>query len=145
MSQQGMNAYRRTEVESRTSLELVVMLYDGALRFLDVTRDGIARRDIRARRDGVSRLLAIISELQSTLDVERGGDVATSLNALYAYATERVVEATVRNDTAPLDEVRKILETLRDGWQTIARAPAVDPAVAARVDRRADAPQERTR
>jgi flagellar protein FliS len=127
MSYQGLNAYRRTEVQSRTSLELVVMLYDGALRFVALTREAMARKDIRARRDATSRLLAILSELQSTLDVERGGEVARSHDALYAYMVPRNMEAAAGHDPQPLDEVRKHLDTLRDGWQTIAPTP---PAIA---------------
>lgn len=123
----GLNAYRTTEIESRTPLELVVLLYDGALRFLAVTREAIVRRDIRARRDALSRVLAIISELQSTLDLDRGGTVATALDGLYDYMTRRLMEAAAQNDTAPIDEVRGLLETLRDGWQTIA-APAAASA-----------------
>jgi flagellar protein FliS len=124
MAQQGMNAYRRTEVQSRTALELVVLLYDGALRFLAMTREAMGRKDIAARRDATSRLLAIIAQLQSTLDVEQGGEVAVRLDALYAYATRRILDASLGNDPAPLDEVRRILETLRDGWQAIAQPHA---------------------
>ena len=131
MTQQGLNAYRRTEVQSRTPLELVVMLYDGALRFAAVAYDAILRGDLRARRDATSRLLAIVAELQNTLDLERGGEVAASLDGLYDYMSRRVLEATSRNDAAPLEEVRRLLETLRESWLTLARMDAVDPVVAA--------------
>lgn len=119
---QALNAYRKTEVQSRTPLELVVMLYDGGLRFLAVARNAIERKDIHARRDAISRVLAIVGELQSTLDVSRGGEMAASLDDLYGYITRRVMDAAIANDTAPLDEVRGILETLRDGWQAIANS-----------------------
>jgi len=128
----GLNAYRKTEVQSRTPLELVVMLYDGALRFIGVARDAIGRGDIRARAEATSRALAIISELQSTLDVERGGELATSLDDMYRYLTQRIVQATVKNDAAPLDEARRLLETLRDGWQTIAAQAAATAPIGAR-------------
>lgn len=128
----GLSAYRKTEVQSRTPLELVVMLYDGALRFIGVASDAIGRGDIRARAEATSRALAIISELQSTLDVERGGDMATSLDDMYRYLTQRIVQATVKNDTAPLDEARRLLETLRDGWQTIAAQAAATAPIGAR-------------
>ena len=68
----GLAAYRSVEVQSRTPLELVVMLYDGALRFLATGREAIERKDIRARHEAFSRLLAIISHLQSTLDLDGG-------------------------------------------------------------------------
>jgi flagellar protein FliS len=131
MSYRGLNAYRRTEVQSRTSLELVVMLYDGALRFLAQARDAMTRGDIRARQAATSRLLAIISELQSTLDLERGGEIATNLDALYTYMTERVLAGTGAGDPAAIDEVRRLLENLRDGWQAIAQQQAAGAMVAA--------------
>lgn len=144
MTQQGLNAYRRTEVQSRTALELVVMLYDGALRFAAVASDAILRRDIAARRDATSRLLAIVSELQNTLDLERGGEVAAALDGLYDYMTRRILEATTANDVAPLAEVRRLLETLRDGWLSVAATPAVDALVAAGAARPAVTPLEQT-
>lgn len=131
MKHKGLNAYRQTEVQSRTPLELVVMLYDGALRFLAVAHDAVVRHDIPARRDAISRVLAIVSELQSTLDLERGGVVAADLDNLYAYITTRVMDAAAKNDTAPLDDARRLLETLRDAWQTIAVSPAAAADAAA--------------
>jgi flagellar protein FliS len=135
MNPNPLNVYRQTEVQSRSPLELVVLLYDGALRFLAAAKDGFARGDIPARRQATSRLLAIISELQSTLDVERGGEVAASLDELYSYMTRRIVEATSTNSAAPLEDVQRLLETLREGWQGIAGGPVtsgeVSPAVMA--------------
>lgn len=128
----GLHAYRKTEVQSRTPLELVVMLYDGAIRFLGVARDAIGRGDIRGRAEATSRALAIISELQSTLDVDRGGEFALTLDDMYRYITQRVVQATVKNDAAPLDEARHLLETLRDGWHTIAAGGAAGAPIGAR-------------
>ena len=58
----GLDSYRQTQAQSRTPVELVVMLYDGALRFLATARAAIERRDIPARREALSRTLAIISE-----------------------------------------------------------------------------------
>jgi len=142
MTQQGLNAYRRTEVQSRTPLELVVMLYDGALRFTVLAHDAVLRRDIRARHDATSRLLGIISELQNTLDLERGGEVAASLDGLYDYMARRVLEATSRNDAAPLADVRRLLETLRDAWLTLSRTGGIDPALVADAARVAAAPME---
>jgi flagellar protein FliS len=116
-----LNAYRQTEVQSRSPLELVVLLYDGALRFLTSAVAAFERNDIPARREATARLLAIVSELQATLDVERGGDIAAHLDELYRYLTRRIVDATTTRSPEPLHEVRRLLEPLRDAWQTIAR------------------------
>lgn len=115
----SVDAYRRTEVQSRTPLELVVMLYDGAMRFLVAAREAMDRRDIRARRDAISRVLAIIGELQNTLNMERGGEVADRLDRLYNYMSFRLLDATQHNDPKAVDEVHRLMTTLRDGWATI--------------------------
>ncbi|MFI5179758.1 MAG: flagellar export chaperone FliS, partial [Vicinamibacterales bacterium] len=86
-----------------------------------------ARRDIKAKRDALSRAFAIISELQSTLDLDKGGDIAERLDALYGYANFRLLDASAQNDVKPIDEVRRVIETLRDGWSTIAAARPAPP------------------
>jgi flagellar protein FliS len=123
--------YLQTQVRSRTPLELVVLLYDGALRSVTAAIDAVGRRDIAARRDAVSRTMAIVSELQSSLDLERGGAIAAELDELYGWMTSRLLDATVRQEAAPLREVARVLEILRDGWQQIAAAaPAATTATA---------------
>jgi flagellar protein FliS len=117
-------AYRQIETESRTPLELVVMLYDGVLQHVATARGAVARGDMPAGTRANSRALAIISELQNTLDVERGGEVAQSLDELYRYVSSRLVDASFRRDTAPLDEVTRLLKPLRDAWSTIAQQQA---------------------
>jgi flagellar secretion chaperone FliS len=124
----GLDSYRQTQVQSRTPLELVVMLYDGALQAMATAKGAIERRDIPARRDAIGRALAIISELQSTLNLEQGGQIASSLDDLYDYASRRLLDATVSNDTMPVDEIRRVFETLRGAWQTIAAPPAAPAA-----------------
>ena len=123
-SQNGLNAYRQTQVQSRTPLELVVMLYDGALRFMTDARGAIERRDIPARRVAMTRAMDIITELRSTLDMESGGPIAESLDELYGFANRRLMDAAMKNDAKPINEVRRVFETLRDAWQTIATPQA---------------------
>jgi flagellar secretion chaperone FliS len=120
----GINSYRQTEIQSRSPLELVVMLYDGALRFTADAREAMVRRDIRARQQHLSRALAIVSELQSTLDMDTGGEVAVRLDKLYGFVRDRLMDASAKQDLQPLDEARRVLSTLREGWLAISRASA---------------------
>ncbi len=87
------DTYRQTQVQSRTPLELVVMLYDGALQFMAAAQEAVARRDIPARKTALSKSLAIISELQSTLNMDQGGEIAESLDHLYRWANLRLLDA----------------------------------------------------
>jgi flagellar protein FliS len=123
-SPRGIDSYRQNDIQSRSPLELVVMLYDGALRFTSDARDAMVRSDIRARQQHLSRAMAIVSELQSTLDMETGGEVAEHLDSLYGFVRDRLIDASVTQDLQPLDEARRVLTTLREGWLAISRASA---------------------
>ena len=116
----AVGSYRQTEVQSRTPLELVVLLYDGAITFVTAARTAIECHDVPGRTRAISRAMAIISELQSTLDLEAGGAVATSLDGLYFYITRRLVDASFKRDVKALDEVVGLLTPLRDAWSAIA-------------------------
>jgi flagellar secretion chaperone FliS len=120
----GVDSYRQTEIQSRSPLELVVMLYDGALRFTADARDAMLRRDIRGRQQNLSRAMAIVSELQSTLDMDTGGELAEHLDKLYGFVRDRLLEASTTQALPPLDEARRVLATLREGWLAISRASA---------------------
>jgi flagellar protein FliS len=124
----GINTYRQADVQSRTPLQLVVMLYDGALRFSAEAREAMLQRDIRKRAAAISRTMAIVSELQSTLNMEAGGEIAAELDRLYLYVRDRLLDASFRQDVRPLDEAIKVLQALRESWGSLcaeeARAPA---------------------
>ena len=120
----GAEAYRRVEAQSRSPLELVVMLYDGALRFLGDAREASDRSDRRGRATAISKTMAIIAELQSTLNLDAGGAVAQEMDRLYTYVTERLVDASVKRDDTAIDEVRKLLATVRSGWADVAAGAA---------------------
>jgi len=124
-------AYRRVESESRSPLELIVMLYDGALRFVNEAKEAHDRRDMRARGKAISKVLAIIGELQNTLDMEKGGAIAEQLDNLYTYINSRLLDVTIKHDVAACDEVHTLLTTLRDAWSQLAtQTPASELALA---------------
>ena len=125
-------AYRRVESESRSPLELVVMLYDGAMRFVDEARLAHTRHDLRARSQAISKTLAIIGELQNTLDMEKGGALAEQLDNLYTYINSRLLDVTLKQDIAACDEVHKLLSTLRDAWSQASSQPPAPALAAAR-------------
>lgn len=128
----ALNAYKQTDVTSRSPLEIVVLLYDGAIRFLGEAAAAAGRSDKPARTRAVARAQAIIGELQGTLDMSQGGQVAQDLDRLYTYMTSRLLDATARQDDAAIAEVRKLLESMREAWAKIATAPAGALAAAGR-------------
>jgi len=120
--------YQNVQVTSRSPLELVVLLYDGALAALEQARSALARGDLVTKGEALSRALAIIVHLQGTLNMEAGGEVAVRLDALYDHVVERVTAANVQRDIHPLDDAIRALSTVRDAWDEIA-SPRRDIAV----------------
>ena len=120
----GTEAYRQTEACSRSPLELVVMLYSGALRFVTEAIEANAAGQLGRRGTSISRALAILGELQSTLNVAQGGTVAFELDRLYGYMQERLLDVTTNEDARGLREVQKLLAVLRESWVQLAKPAA---------------------
>ena len=112
----GALAYRTVDAQSRSPLELVVMLYDGAIRFLGEARDAHERKDVWARAGAISKALAIVGELRSTLNLDSGEALALDLDRLYDYMTTRLLDITIKKDMGALEEVQRLLTTVREGW-----------------------------
>jgi flagellar protein FliS len=115
--------------------QLVVMMYDGVLKFVSIARAGCALPESDPERlqmvqNGVGRSLAIIGELRSTLDMEKGGEYAENLDRLYDYYSRRLLKAQIAFDDAPLAEVEKLIGNLRDGWaqMLVAQAQGQSPS-----------------
>lgn len=126
----GANAYFETHVQSRTPLELVVMLYDGALRFMKEAGEAMQRRDLVAKRAAMSKALAIIGELQGSLNMTAGGEFAATLDRLYTYINTRLLDANIKGEVEPIEESIRLLAPMRDAWAQIAtqQVPAVSGA-----------------
>ena len=114
--------YRRTEIQSRSPLELVIMLYDGANRWMTQARNAIERGDGPAKHEAIDRSLAIIVELQNVLNLQEGGEIAASLDSLYSFVNERLIDANMHNDVDAVDEAIKVLAPLHDAWTQLAQA-----------------------
>jgi len=112
----GALAYRTVGVQSSSPLELVVMLYDGAIRFLQEARDANERKDPWGRARSTSKALAIVDHLQNTLNVEGGESIARELDRIYDYMMTRLLDVTIKRDPSGLEEVQRLLTTVREGW-----------------------------
>jgi flagellar protein FliS len=111
-------------------MQLVVMLYDGALRFLNEARSAQACGDLRSRARALQRVAAIVAECQSTLDLERGGAMAATLDGLYSYISGRLLDVTVKRDDTAIEEIHKLMSTLRSAWAEAAVQTVVVAAAA---------------
>ena len=100
-------------------VQLVVMLYDGALRFMEGGKRAMAQGEIFKQNDQLQRAQNIVLELMSTLDMKKGGDVSKNLLALYTYVLEQLVEANIRDDAVYIDRASKVMSELREGWTAL--------------------------
>lgn len=116
-----------TGVDANSPHGLIVMLYDGALLAISRARQAIATGDVQTRTTTITKAIQIIEEgLIVALDHRSGGELAGRLGALYRYMSSRLLVASLKNDTAALDEVARLMGELADAWRSI------DPRAAAR-------------
>ena len=115
------NTYREVAVQTSSPTKLVVILYEGAIRFLRESVTAIASKDLDRKRHSIDRAVAIVQHLQSTLDMDRGLEVAANLGRLYSYITSRILEGSAKLETAPLEEAIKLLDILLAGWEELAK------------------------
>jgi flagellar protein FliS len=114
-------AYRETQIKTANQIKLIVMLYDGAIRHLALAVEDLAGGHGHYDRVNGHIVAAqdIVSELMSSLDFERGGEIARGLFSIYSYANRRLLDGNVGKDAAPLEEVKRLLAELRDAWAGI--------------------------
>lgn len=116
------SAYRQFAVQGATPLGLVVMLYDGTIAALQRAVKSIESRDIQNKCNHLNRAMAIIAQLDGTLDLTRGGEVARTLKALYAYARNQIIKGNIENSPSPLQAVIQNLSSVREAWAQADRA-----------------------
>jgi flagellar protein FliS len=112
--------YRATKVQTAGSVDLVVMLYQGAVKFIRLGIEAIERDDAKAAHESLVRAQDIVVELLSSLNREEGGQIASQLSGVYDYCFRRLILANVKKDTDPAREVLRIMRELGTAWQQIA-------------------------
>jgi flagellar protein FliS len=113
-------AYRQQSVLTATPGQLVVMLYDGALRFLLQASTLMADGDRHGADAKLGRAEAIVDELHTSLDKERGGEIASRLEGIYVFCKRLLLEARLERDRAKVEKVAELLSELREAWAEIA-------------------------
>lgn len=116
MSSAGVQNYRNVAANTADRGEILLALYDGAIRYAETARQAILRKDAAAKGYAVDALLAILLELTMTLDHKRDPDLCAKLTGLYNYFIARIQIAGLRMDAEPMDEVLHQLKGLRKTW-----------------------------
>jgi len=117
----GYAQYRTVTTQTATPGDLLLQLYQAAIKNAGQASEAIDRRDPAKAHGHIVRVQDIVIELRRTLDHERGGDVSVTLDRLYGYMLQRLVAANIDKDRAPLAEVTGLLRQLLTAWRTAVR------------------------
>ncbi len=107
------------EVLEASPHRIIQMLMDGFIDRIAYAKGNLERGEMAQKSQYISKAIGIINGLKSSLDVEKGGDIAHNLNDLYDYINRRLILANTKNDMAILHEVSALMKEVKDGWDAI--------------------------
>lgn len=114
---EGYNAYLRSKVMTATPAELTLMLYEGAIKFVNKAIMSIEKDDVMGAHNNLMKTQRIIEELRASLDHKY--PVAKEFDTVYEYILRRLVDANIKKDKDILEEVLEHLRTMRDTWKEV--------------------------
>jgi flagellar secretion chaperone FliS len=114
-----LNQYKRSNIETASKLELVIMCYENAILCLAQVKEHIREHEMEKKANKFQKTLNLISDLQCSLNMEKGGQIAKNLDALYSYITKRLLLGDINKDLTAYDESIHILSELKEAWQAI--------------------------
>ncbi len=119
VSAKAAKCYREEHINGLSQKDLILMLYDGAIKFASEAKDSIEQKDYVRSYKSIVRARDIVTELLRILKMEEGGEVAKNLQRLYVYMIGRLIEVNFTKEMRLLDNVLDILQNLRSAWAEI--------------------------
>jgi flagellar protein FliS len=117
--ERALSTYKQMSIETAGPAELVLMLYNRALRSMEEATGCISRKDIEGSNRSLQKAQDIVDELRVSLNVSAGGKLARDLDAVYEYVNSRLLMANVKKDASLVNEARRVLGEIRDGWAEV--------------------------
>ena len=115
-AKQHLNQYLKQSVEGVGQGELILLLYEAGITFLNMGKVKIQERDIEGAHNALVRAINVVRELMASLNTERGGEIARNLLSLYAFINRRIVEANSKKECAGIEEALFLMEQLKETW-----------------------------
>jgi flagellar protein FliS len=115
----GIATYQQTAIGTQSKGRLIVMLYDGAIKFMKLAIQDLEAGDYAGKGQHLTRAQDVINELNAVLDMEGGGEIASNLRRLYLFMNRRLSEANVKRDPQMIREVITLMEELNQSWRAI--------------------------
>jgi flagellar protein FliS len=116
----GIAAYQDNAVTTQSKGRLIVLLYDGAIKFMKLAIKELEAKNFEAKGKYINKAQDIINELNAVLDMNAGGDIANTLRKLYCFMSNRLSEANIKRDPKMIREVIELMEELNQSWKAIA-------------------------
>ena len=114
---QYLQQYQKNEVETASPEKILILLYDGAIQFLNKAKIAMSQKNIPEIHNNIIGCENILLEFINTVDLENGGDFAVRIQALYQYFYNTLVQANIKKDESKIDEVLRHLIDLRATWK----------------------------
>ncbi len=125
-AQKAYNAYQKTEVMTITPGELVAKLLVAAESAISKGMDAMEQGKIATKGEQFSRAIAILGELQASLDFDQGGEIAENLNAIYDFCIREILTGNLKNDPARIEAALSTLSPVTDAWMTLKNSSIQD-------------------
>ena len=116
----GIAAYQDSAVTTQSKGRLIVLLYEGAIKFMKLAIKEIQANNYEAKGQYINKARDIINELNAVLDMNTGGEIAANLRKLYCFMNNRLSEANLKRDPKMIQEVIELMEELNQSWKAIA-------------------------
>jgi flagellar protein FliS len=116
----GIAAYQDSAVTTQSKGRLIVLLYEGAIKFMKLAIRELQANNHEAKGQYINKARDIINELNAVLDMNTGGEIAANLRKLYCFMNNRLSEANVKRDPKMIQEVIELMEELNQSWKAIA-------------------------
>ena len=113
------NEYKKTQRATANQGKLIVMLYDGAIKFLNIAIDNMSPKTYDIANANIIKAQDIITELLLSLNMRDGGEISQNLFNLYLYFKKALLEANIKKDAEMIKSVLKLIKDLRDAWDKI--------------------------
>lgn len=118
----GLHSYHVNEISTSSQGQLILMMYDGALQAVNQSLQCMEQKDVAGQSQFILKAQDIINELSLALDMKQGGEVSKTLEQLYQFVLNQLIQANITSDKMYLESVIKVLSPLRDAWSRIAEA-----------------------
>ncbi|MEW6263529.1 MAG: flagellar export chaperone FliS [Thermodesulfobacteriota bacterium] len=125
----GQKLYQQTQVATVDKGRLIVLLYEGAIKYLDQARECLATGDVPGKSVNINRAVDIIAELNQSLNLKDGGEIAGNLRRLYLFWIDHLLQAKTRKDTRNIEDVIGMMSSLNEAWNQVVSRPEAQEVV----------------